>query len=255
MFATKAGKIECTKLSVSGEVEELTSTTQLVTVQYESCTAFGFISAKISPAEYLFMSNGTVDLKKTLTIETVGCVVTAPAQNGLGAVTYTDSGEGLAIKVNVSGIESEGTGSNCSYAKEKSGTNTGNSFVELAGGKIEFGGAGGGGALFEIRNPGGALKNPPKAGEERVIEVENVGVAAGSPTGLPEAEIRIGGGAVGGFYEVRKVAECKAMLYAIGAKCNIEVKVLKVTAGGEKAVKWEAAATPGNAKNKVSLVV
>ncbi|HEV7942218.1 MAG TPA: hypothetical protein VGP17_05395 [Solirubrobacteraceae bacterium] len=196
-----------------------------------------------------------VDLKKALTVEALDCVISVPAQNGLGTLTYTDSGEGLAIKPNVSGIESEGTGTTCSYSKEKSGTYTGNSFVELAEGKIEFGGGGGGGALFEIRNPGGALKSPPKAGEERTIEVENVRTAAGTPNTLPEAEIRLGGGAVGGFYEVTKVAEMQNEAIWGRRQLRHRGQGAQSHRGGRKNVKWEAAVSPANAKNKVSLIV
>ncbi|HEV7942219.1 MAG TPA: hypothetical protein VGP17_05400 [Solirubrobacteraceae bacterium] len=45
-FTTKAGKIECTKLSVTGEVEELATETQLAIVTYENCTAFASFPPK-----------------------------------------------------------------------------------------------------------------------------------------------------------------------------------------------------------------
>ncbi len=138
VFTTKAGKVECTKLSVEGNVTKLVSETQVVTVKYESCTAFGFVAATISPAEYLFMANETVDLKKAVTMTAVGCEVTIPAQNGLATVKYANVGANMEIKPNVTGVESEGKGTTCTYAKEKAGTYTGNSEVELEGGKIEW---------------------------------------------------------------------------------------------------------------------
>ncbi len=139
VFITKAGTVTCKAIKVTAStVEPLASETQLAVVEYEECTVFGFLEAKISPAHYLFMSNGTADLKAVETIEAPGCTVTVPIQSGLGTITYKDSGEGIELEPNVTGIESEGTGSTCSYAKEKAGTYKGQSKVELEGGKIEW---------------------------------------------------------------------------------------------------------------------
>lgn len=138
VFKTKGGTVECTTLKVSsGEVTELMTETQLATIKYENCTAYGIVKAEISPAEYLFMANGEVGIKKAITIKATGCEITVPAQT-VSSVAYKNSGEGIEIVPSVTNIESSGTGITCTYSTEKEGTYKGTSFTELEGGKITW---------------------------------------------------------------------------------------------------------------------
>src|SRR6266566_6121728 len=119
VFTTKAGKVVCKALKVkagkstAGKVE-----TQLATISYENCTAFG-LTATISEAEYLFHAGttpgtGTVDVEKAITIKAAGCEVKVPAQKGLGKITYKNvGGKEVELVPNVTGITSSGTGFAC----------------------------------------------------------------------------------------------------------------------------------------------
>lgn len=239
----------CDKLSVTGTVTTLKAGKQAAVVQYEECKAVTFLgelSAEISAADYTFNANGSVEITKPIVINIGGGLATQTVTDQTASsVTYSNSSPVSTIMINASimGIHSEGA-----LGTQTTGTYTGESLTALEGGTIEWVA---GKVLFELANPGGALKNPPKVGEERTIEVINVGTAAGTPTGLAEAATRVG------FFEVSEaeVETCRKMLYAIGAKCSFKVKVSKVTTPEEAIVKWEAVVNPGNANNKVSLSV
>jgi hypothetical protein len=90
VFTTKAGTVECTKLKIEKGVAELKPSTQKATIKYENCTAFTFIGATISPAEYEFNINGKVKVLKTIKIEAAGCVSTVEPQE-IGTVKYNNT--------------------------------------------------------------------------------------------------------------------------------------------------------------------
>lgn len=122
LFMLKAGSVACKRIEANGTVTETASETLRVTLTLSECAVFGFImGVAVSPVEYLFMSNGTADLTKVVTSKAPLCKVTMPAQNGLGTMTYKNSGKGIEIEENVTGIQSEGQGSTCEYVKKRSG--------------------------------------------------------------------------------------------------------------------------------------
>lgn len=139
VFTTEAGVTECSEAVVTaGESSGTETTEQQATIEYKKCTAFGFISVTISPAEYDFLAGGKVIIEKEITITTTGCKVSVPAQE-VGTVTYSTSGNNIKLEPNVSGIKYTGSGSLCKKTGTFSnGTYTGNSEVMIAGGTLSF---------------------------------------------------------------------------------------------------------------------
>jgi hypothetical protein len=137
-FVTHAGTVECTTLTANGSVKSLASATQLAIISYAGCKAFG-LAATVSPAEYEFNANGTVLVRKPITIKATGCLVTVPAHQTLGPVQYLNKPAGeIEIEPNVTGITSSGSGVACEYEIESKGTYIGNSLVAVEGGKLSW---------------------------------------------------------------------------------------------------------------------
>ncbi len=139
VFTTAAGKVECKALNVTAGETALKSETQKLTIQYKECKAFG-LSAEITPAEYVFNANGTVNIQKAITIKAAGCTVTVPAQEKLGTITYKNSSpvKTITLEPSVTGIKSKGEGFACTYAEEAKGTYAGNSEIAAAGDTQEW---------------------------------------------------------------------------------------------------------------------
>jgi hypothetical protein len=137
-FLTKAGTIECTGLTATGEVKAKHALDQISIVTYSGCKAFG-LTATVSPAEYDFSADNMVTILKTITVKAVGCLVTVPGGQLLSSVTYNNKPAGeIEIVPNVTGITSSGAGAACEYASESNGTYTGASLVATDPGQIEW---------------------------------------------------------------------------------------------------------------------
>lgn len=135
-FTTNGGTVKCSTAATSGTVTELEAASQVVTVKYGSCTAFGFASVEISPAEYRLYASGKVDVLNTITINVPlgGCKVTVGPQNGLGSVSYENNSGKIKESSNVTGITYTSTGGLCG-SSGSNGVYKGNNEVELNGGK------------------------------------------------------------------------------------------------------------------------
>lgn len=132
-FVTGAGEVKCTAAATTGEVTELEATHQKVVVNYSGCTAFGFVGVTISAAHYNLFSSGSVNIEEPITISVplAGCTVKVPAQEGLGTVTYANSGtKNIEEKSAVTGIHYEGSGGLCG-GTGTTGTYSGNNIVKL----------------------------------------------------------------------------------------------------------------------------
>lgn len=143
-FKTAAGTVECEGLKQTAGEAGLKTHLILAVIEYEKCTAFGFVVAKISLADYLFHTNGKVSVDKLIKIEVpsdFNCEISVSVQKELGTVVYNNinpgTGKGdVEVLANVTGIKSKGA-NGCAYAEEKAGTYTGNSLVELPGFEIK----------------------------------------------------------------------------------------------------------------------
>lgn len=108
-------------------------------------------------------------------------------------------------------------------------------------------------AEFEMKNPGGPFSSNPKVGDFKIIEVVNVGKAAGTPAGIPESETQ-GGLAVGGFFTVTGRNICATSVYAKeSGSCSFTVTIAKLREASEGIVTWKATVTVGTGTNSQSL--
>jgi hypothetical protein len=179
--AVNAGSVECKKLSASSGEAPSATIIATVTIKPEECTAFGFLAATVSPAEYKFVLGGYVALGNTVTVELTGCTVTIPAQvmTGVSFKNVTHGGKAaIEVTPDMKDIESSGTGSLCAYATEGSGTYSGSFVLSLPGGGLELQAPAA--PEFSVT----ANRNPvhKKAGEaESTITVTNLVNAANAP--------------------------------------------------------------------------
>lgn len=126
----------CGKLSVTGEVTALKAADQAIVVQYEECKAntfLGELCATISPADYTLLVDGEIMITKPIEINICGIATQTIGDQEIGPVTYSNTIAGIIINVNVSGIHSSG-----GLGSKEKGTYTGEFFVSLEGGTIEW---------------------------------------------------------------------------------------------------------------------
>jgi hypothetical protein len=137
VFVTNGGTVTCTSETSKGNVPAGLALTTTEKVGYSGCTAFSFVGATISEAEYEFSADETVKVLNTIKISITGCTVTvSPSGNTtLKSVTYSDSKSDLKVNAAVSNITYTSSGGLCGT----SGTNgkyTGESLVEESGGTL-----------------------------------------------------------------------------------------------------------------------
>jgi hypothetical protein len=139
VFVTEAGTTECSKATITaGESSGGEATEQAATIKYEGCLAFGFAEVTISPAEYIFLASGEVHIAKLISIKTIGCEVSVPAQL-VGKVDYATKGNNILLEPLVTGILYTGSGTLCSKTGEfKNGTYKGHSEVMIPTGILSF---------------------------------------------------------------------------------------------------------------------
>lgn len=144
-FVTEAGTAECSNEAVTaGESAGAETTEEDVTVQYSGCTAFGFLEATISPAEYGLSTEGEVFIKKLISIKTIGCEVSVPAQS-VNKMDYATKGNNLLFEPLISGIEYTVSGSVCAKTGAfANGTYKGHSEMMIAHGTLSYMSTGGG---------------------------------------------------------------------------------------------------------------
>jgi hypothetical protein len=137
-FKVTGGTVECTKAATSGKTAALLAATQLVTVVYTGCSAFG-LGATVTPAQYILNANGTsvVENNITITVAAASCSITvSPSGNGtLKTVVYKNSAGKIIEESAVTAITYTSTGGTCG-ASGNNGTYTGNNDVELEGGTL-----------------------------------------------------------------------------------------------------------------------
>ncbi len=147
-FTTEAGKVvECTSAKSHGFAEFLRALTQKDIVIYSGCTAFGFVGAQISPAEYEFSADLKVTQLNTVILTVKGftgnCeVIVSPSGNAnLDGVHYgSDPADPSRLIINalVKGITAFISGGECGKAGTvKTAEYVGTSLAWLeAGGKL-----------------------------------------------------------------------------------------------------------------------
>lgn len=131
-----SGTVECTSATTTGSITQKLALTQLVTVVYSSCAAFGFPTS-ISAAKYVLSADGLAAIENTIVISVKGvCTITVKPQD-LGTVKYKNSGNNILEESAVTGITSTGSGGVCGGANT-GGTYTGNNEVSEDGGILSW---------------------------------------------------------------------------------------------------------------------
>jgi hypothetical protein len=149
VFKTKAGNVECKKAEVvNSEVKALKSATQEVELHYTECKAFGFASAEVSNAKYLFSSAETknASLKNVVTVKASTCTVTVEnvlANQEREKVTYVNGLAGklgkLEVQAKVENVTYK-TGTGCLNGGKTftDGVYEGNEEVGVEGGTLKW---------------------------------------------------------------------------------------------------------------------
>ena len=121
VFSVTGQTVTCETEEYHGSVSGTSVESVTITPVYTGCTAFGFVSAKITgfghygeseKCDFVLKASGALDLScpagKEMTIDAGTCTVHVPAQSNLGTVTFTaGTREGkadLTLDINLTGI-------------------------------------------------------------------------------------------------------------------------------------------------------
>jgi hypothetical protein len=113
VFTVDGSSVECAGHFEGTATEASTSLT--VNATYTNCKAFGFASASVTMngCDYVFHSNGTVDVEcgsaGPIKIVAGNCEVQVSSQTGLGTVALSNNGNHIDVDANVSGITANAT--------------------------------------------------------------------------------------------------------------------------------------------------
>lgn len=173
-FATNEGSVECQKAKVKGDALSAENA-QAVEVDYESCTAFGFVGVSISVAHYDFKAGGSLEIESPITIEVplTGCVVTVPAQT-VSSVAYATEGNNIKLTPNATSIHYEANGACVEEGSFGNGTYKGSSEWMIAGGTLGFMPNGGQEQITESSGELAGINNPFEL-EATILSIKAVG--------------------------------------------------------------------------------
>jgi len=107
-FKTEAGSVECAGHFEGTSAEA--SSTMTIKANYTGCKAFGFAEASVNMngCDYVFHSNGEVDLEcsgtNKVVITAAACEVQIGSQTGLKSVTLNNGSGDITAQANVGGI-------------------------------------------------------------------------------------------------------------------------------------------------------
>jgi hypothetical protein len=140
-------KVDCTTLAGSGSTATTKASTQVVTLKFTGCEAFGS-AGTVTAASYLFDAEGTVGIKTAVVITdpTGKCSVQVfanAANASLKSISFASGTKNKTLKVNanVAGIEAEANGgtNTCGTVKTKgTGTYIGEATSEVEGSTLEW---------------------------------------------------------------------------------------------------------------------
>ncbi|HKO38404.1 MAG TPA: hypothetical protein VJU14_08555 [Solirubrobacterales bacterium] len=131
---------KCTTTTAQGKIEKTALTSLHMTMFYNLCTIFGFVTPGSTGFTFVFHANGTVDITNKIAIPASGaaCSIVIEPQSALGSVTWDNNSGKLVQTINLSGVTYTSTGFLCG----PSGTNgsyTGtNEISRVGGGSLSF---------------------------------------------------------------------------------------------------------------------
>jgi hypothetical protein len=135
-FKISSGTIECGKVTGSGEITALKTTTHKETLTFTECTGFGKVLS-ISPAHFEFNANGPAKLENEVVIKSgsLNCEILIEPQTVESLGYETTSGD-LKSKASITHVKIAGTGEICGGEAEASYGGT--IVAELEGGTLEW---------------------------------------------------------------------------------------------------------------------
>ncbi|HKO39333.1 MAG TPA: hypothetical protein VJU14_13295 [Solirubrobacterales bacterium] len=134
VFTTNGGQVKCTIAATTGTISSTATAEQTVEVKGSSCTAFGFATVHLTPAQLNFTASGQVHLENTVTITVTGAGCSQSiAPQTVSSAGFATNGSKVKVTPNVSGITYTSTGGLCG-SSGANGTLTGTSEVERVGG-------------------------------------------------------------------------------------------------------------------------
>lgn len=142
VFTTSGGTVECDTAVTSGTISSTAATSQHVTVEYDSCSAF-FFPVHISPATYNFTANGETHIEKAISITVTGgifgeCTITVPKQS-VTSVDFANSGtSNVKVTPTVTGIDYTSTGGICGSSGSEGTYSGANEVSRAEGGTLRF---------------------------------------------------------------------------------------------------------------------
>jgi len=143
-FVTESGTVECTTANADGAITSTGSEVQLALVTYGNCNVTKplSLSATVTPADYLFFTNGNVTLDNTVTINAGSglCIITVKPQSLTGVSYKNIAGPPMELEViaAVKNITYSQKGALCPGGEKTftNGTYSGTELVKEDGGEI-----------------------------------------------------------------------------------------------------------------------
>jgi hypothetical protein len=137
VFTTSAGEIRCSAGHIRGGLSSLNFQELHVTVEYTSCSAFGFPIDITAKATFGWTANGKKHIKGSFGITVTGgifgeCTITFGSQE-VGTVSYANNAGKIKVTPNITGLKYTSTGGICG-ASGSNGTYKGASEIERVGG-------------------------------------------------------------------------------------------------------------------------
>jgi hypothetical protein len=134
VLVTNAGTMTCTGLkTLAGTSTAGSSTEQLVLIDYEGCTAFGFVNVTVSPVDLDLQANNDAKILKLWSIKTTGCEVSIPVQS-VSQIIYSNLGKNIEVAPAISDLAYTAEGSVCKKDSGGNGTFKGPWELSLEGG-------------------------------------------------------------------------------------------------------------------------
>ena len=137
---TNQGTVECGEDKITeGESSGTETLSQLASIKYGACEAFGLSENDISPAHLIFLASGEVHLTKLIKILSLftDCEISIPPQL-LNKVDYRINGHNILLESLVSGIHYTANSSCLSSGSFTDGTFTGKVEIMIPNGQLSF---------------------------------------------------------------------------------------------------------------------
>jgi hypothetical protein len=149
VFTTEAGTVKCKTATQEGSFSSKSFTSLEVAPAYKECSAFGFLSATVTPGTCKYKFTGqasgtlaTVDIvcpSGDITVTTFGCVIHVEPQTGLNHVLFSNKAGDVEATATISKVKYTATSGcpNGANGTTSDGTLTGGATVSASKGTLQ----------------------------------------------------------------------------------------------------------------------